>query len=226
MNLMSVQLSSVLKTVPNLGLLLRLKSKPKLCYGRRSVGQPVLLSGTHLGPMTRFLLLSDRCGCVDVGRVKGAVAHNCYCASPAQSFSGLSPARLVTIFYCLKFKTPKTWKARSPYLHLPAIGWPIYVPRHWVPFTSPLTTHRATVEVFGSPPHRFAFMLWVGVLLAADSQSTSSSGYRAILWDPWPDFSLLYFLHLTITFFFFLRRLLWQKNGSVVYSAITHYSGY
>jgi hypothetical protein len=28
----------------------------------------------------------------------------------------------------------------------------------------------------------------VGVLLAADSQSTSKSGYRASLWDPSPDF--------------------------------------
>jgi hypothetical protein len=45
----------------------------------------------------------------------------------------------------------------------------------------------------------------VGVL-AADSQSTSSSGYRASLWDPSPDFSLLFFLRLTITLVFFLRR--------------------
>jgi hypothetical protein len=42
----------------------------------------------------------------------------------------------------------------------------------------------------------------VGVLLAAYSQSTSSSGYQASLWDPWPDFILLFFLRLTITFFF------------------------
>jgi hypothetical protein len=28
----------------------------------------------------------------------------------------------------------------------------------------------------------------VGVLLAADCQSTSKSGYRASLWDPWPEF--------------------------------------
>jgi hypothetical protein len=33
----------------------------------------------------------------------------------------------------------------------------------------------------------------VGVLLAADSQSTSSPGYRASLWDPWPDVILLFF---------------------------------
>jgi hypothetical protein len=39
----------------------------------------------------------------------------------------------------------------------------------------------------------------VGVLLAADSQSTSSSGYRASLWDPLPDFILLFFFRLTNT---------------------------
>jgi hypothetical protein len=30
----------------------------KWCYDRRSIGQSVLVSGTHLGPMARFLLLS------------------------------------------------------------------------------------------------------------------------------------------------------------------------
>jgi hypothetical protein len=62
----------------------------------------------------------------------------------------------------------------------------------------------------------------VGVLLAADSQATSSSGYWASLWDPWPDFSLVFFLRLIITLVFFLRRLPGQENGSVVYSAVIH----
>jgi hypothetical protein len=35
---------------------------------RRSVGQSVLVSSTHLRLTTRFLLLSDSCGFVDVGR--------------------------------------------------------------------------------------------------------------------------------------------------------------
>jgi hypothetical protein len=37
------------------------KSTSKLCYDRRSVGQSVLVSNTHLGPKTTFLLLSDSC---------------------------------------------------------------------------------------------------------------------------------------------------------------------
>jgi hypothetical protein len=36
---------------------------------------------------------------------------------------------------------------RSPYLYPPGTGWPNYIPRHWVPFPSPFTTRRATVEV-------------------------------------------------------------------------------
>jgi hypothetical protein len=39
----------------------------KLCYDRWSIGQSVLVSSTHVGLMTRILLLSDICGFVDVG---------------------------------------------------------------------------------------------------------------------------------------------------------------
>jgi hypothetical protein len=45
----------------------------------------------------------------------------------------------------------------------------------------------------------------VGVLLAADSQSTSSSGYRASLWDPWPDFYLA-LLTSTDSYYFLLSK--------------------
>jgi hypothetical protein len=65
-----------------------------------------------------------------------------------RSHSGPSSAGVVTIFYCLKFETPPT-----PYLYPPGTAWPIYTPRHWVPFSSPPTILRATVELFDSPPH-------------------------------------------------------------------------
>jgi hypothetical protein len=54
----------------------------------------------------------------------------------------------MTIFYCLRFETHPTWRARSPYLYPPGTGWPSYTSRHWVPFSSPPTTRRTTVEVF------------------------------------------------------------------------------
>jgi hypothetical protein len=41
-------------------------NKPELCYDRRSVSQSLLVSGTHLGPMTRFVLLCDSFGFVDM----------------------------------------------------------------------------------------------------------------------------------------------------------------
>jgi hypothetical protein len=74
----------------------------------------------HLGPKTRFLLLSGSCGFFYVGRPfwqeDGRVIYNCCWTSPAQSFSSPSPAVLMTIFRCLRFETPPTWRARSPYL--------------------------------------------------------------------------------------------------------------
>jgi hypothetical protein len=42
-------------------------TKSKLCYYRRSVGRSVLVSSPHMGPKTRFLLLSEIRGFVDVG---------------------------------------------------------------------------------------------------------------------------------------------------------------
>jgi hypothetical protein len=45
-------------------------------------------------------------------------------------------------------ETPPTWRANSPYLYPPGTGWPSYTRGHWVTFPSPLTTRRATVEVF------------------------------------------------------------------------------
>jgi hypothetical protein len=54
----------------------------------------------------------------------------------------------MTVFYCIRFETPPTWRAMSPYLYLPGIRWPSYNPRHWVTFSSPPTTRRATVEAF------------------------------------------------------------------------------
>jgi hypothetical protein len=57
-----------------------------------------------------------------------------------------------TIFYCLRFEILPNWRARSSYLYPLGAGWSGYTPRHWFPFSSPLMTHRATVEVF-EPSH-------------------------------------------------------------------------
>jgi hypothetical protein len=73
------------------------------------VGRSVLELSTHLGLTTRFLLLSDSCVFLDLGRSlwrkDGSVTYeyNCCWSSPTQSFSGPSPVGLATILYCLRF---------------------------------------------------------------------------------------------------------------------------
>jgi hypothetical protein len=47
-------------------------------------------------------------------REDGSVVYNCCWPSPAQLFSCSSPAGLITIFHCLRFETPPTWRMRSP----------------------------------------------------------------------------------------------------------------
>jgi hypothetical protein len=78
------------------------ESSRVLYYDRRSVGQSVLVSSTHLGLTIGLSLLSDSCGFVDVGRSlwreDGSLVYNCCWPSPAQLFSGPSPVRLVTMF--------------------------------------------------------------------------------------------------------------------------------
>jgi hypothetical protein len=127
----------------------KLELKSKLCYDRRSVGHSVLVSSSHVGLKTRFLLLSDSYRFVDVGGSLelegGSAVYNCCWASPAHSFLGPSPAVLVTIFYRLRFETPRTWRAKSPYLYPPGTGWPSYTPRHWVKSKSKLYYDRRSV---------------------------------------------------------------------------------
>jgi hypothetical protein len=44
------------------------------------------------------------------------------------------------------YAQPSIWRTRQLYLCSPVIGWPSYTPRYGVPFSSPSTTRRATVE--------------------------------------------------------------------------------
>jgi hypothetical protein len=124
----------------------------------------------------QILLLSDGSDFINAGRSvwreDGSVVYKCYWFWPAQSLSRPSPVGLMTIFYCLRFQTPPTRWARSPYLHPPGTGWPRYTPRHWIPFPSPPTTCRATMEVF-EPASTWAtrclYSLAVKLLLALTS---------------------------------------------------------
>jgi hypothetical protein len=98
------------------------KSKSKLHCDWRSVSLGV---EPHLGLMTRYLLLFDNYGLVFVGRPlwreDGSVFYICCWPSPAWSFSG-----------------PIPWDS-----------WPYFTDSDLrLPFSSPPTTRRVTVEVF------------------------------------------------------------------------------
>jgi hypothetical protein len=116
----------------------KVRSQSELCYDRRSVDQSLLVLSTHLMLKTRFLLLSNSCEFVDLGlplwREGGSVVYNCCWPSSAHLFSGPSPAGLMTTFCCLRFETPPTWRAKSPYLCAPGTWWPRYTPGTGFPF--------------------------------------------------------------------------------------------
>jgi hypothetical protein len=92
------------------------KSKPELCYDRRSVGQSVFVSSTHLGRKARFLLLSDICEFVDglLWYEEGFVVYKCSWSSSVQSFLGPSPVWLMVIFYSPRFETPPNLEGQVP----------------------------------------------------------------------------------------------------------------
>jgi hypothetical protein len=65
-----------------------------------------------------------------------------------------SPTGLMTIIFCLRFDTPRTWRARFLYLYPPGRGWPDFIPRHWIPFSLPRATRKATGKYSTSPEYR------------------------------------------------------------------------
>jgi hypothetical protein len=63
------------------------------------------------------------------------------------SHSLLRVAQDPQLYFTVSSETFPTWSARSPYLYPPGTGCPSCIPGHCVPFLSPLTTRRATIEV-------------------------------------------------------------------------------
>jgi hypothetical protein len=93
----------------------RLMLKLNLIYDRRSVGEPVLVSGAHLGPATNFFSPWNSfrqllvCYFVAPSLTRGRVCnllYNCFWALPEQSLSGRSPAEITAMFYCLIWDSP------------------------------------------------------------------------------------------------------------------------
>jgi hypothetical protein len=83
-------------------------------------------------------------------RIEGAT---CQCDGSLRSYSRISRSEPLLSLpssssVALTRLSGVTWRTRFPYLCPPGTGWPSCTTRHWVTFTSPLATRRATVEVF------------------------------------------------------------------------------
>jgi hypothetical protein len=83
----------------------------------------------------------------------GSVVYNCCWSSPAHSFSGPSPAGLMTTFYSLRFETHPTWIARSPYLYPQEQGGPVISPGSGFPFRRLLRLAGLRWRYSNTPPH-------------------------------------------------------------------------
>jgi hypothetical protein len=84
------------------------------------------------------------------------LVYNCCWSSPADTFWGPSPAGLMTIFYCIIFETPPTWRARSPYLGPPGTEWPSYTPGTGLPFRRLLRLAGLRRRYSQPSPHGFS----------------------------------------------------------------------
>jgi hypothetical protein len=118
----------------------------------QSVSQSVCLGvKPTLGLVIRYDFLSERC-CVKVSVLFlwGALSDErnglLFEVCTITQWSESCRTRNHTLLSHLRL--PSTRGARFKYLYLQGTGWPSYTPGHWAPFTSPLTTHRATVEIF------------------------------------------------------------------------------
>jgi hypothetical protein len=118
-----------------------------------------------------------------------------------------------------------TWRTRSPYLQPPGIGWPCNIPRHWIPFSSPPTSRRATVIRTrlntGDSAVKVKVMLrptvdavWVcQAFVMTDGQSASLSWNKAPVWGLRPDLIMS-----DSCGFVDVGRSLWREDGSVVHN--------
>jgi hypothetical protein len=104
------------------------KSKSTLSYERRSVGQCLLVTCRHLGPMANFSVLFfffrqlRFCYHGEPSMTKKRICRlQLQLGFTSAVFLGSDSCETHDKFYCLKFETPSIWKAMFPYLFLPGI---------------------------------------------------------------------------------------------------------
>jgi hypothetical protein len=135
-----------------------LKLKLKLVYDRRSFGQSVLVSGSHLESMTSIFFYLTIAGFFmwdTLSDERTRLQFTCTVASgPCQSsHSWVEVPQNSRPYFTVSSETSPTWRARSPYLYPPGTGWPSYTPGHWVPFCRLLQLAGMRWRYSNPPPH-------------------------------------------------------------------------
>jgi hypothetical protein len=80
----------------------------------------------HLGPNTRFLLLSDSCGFLVWGVLSDERTRPLFTIAAGPRQRSHSRVRVP--------KDSRPWRVRSPYFYPPGTWRPGFTPKHWVPF--------------------------------------------------------------------------------------------
>jgi hypothetical protein len=129
-------------------------TKSKLIYDRRSVGQSVLMSGSHLEPLTRFLfsvwwLRDSWCGApsLTIGRVCNLLVQLLLGLARAESLLGRSPTELNDNILLLHLRLPQPG-GPGPHIYIPQEQGVQFYPLALGSLLWPFTTRRVTVEVF------------------------------------------------------------------------------
>jgi hypothetical protein len=128
------------------------KLKLKLSCDRRSVGQSVLVWGSHLELMNSVWQLRIswcRVPSLTRGRICNLLVKLLLSLARAVTLGSMSRRTHGHILLShLRLPQPG---GPGPCIYFPQEqGGPVIPPRHWVPFSSPLTTRRATVEEYSS----------------------------------------------------------------------------
>jgi hypothetical protein len=141
--------------------------KLSLSYFRLAVYRQSVLPTSPLRPTTSSFFFIWTLAVIvlmqlPLWREDGSVVYNCCWSSTSAVILGSESRGTHDHILLSQIREPPTWRAWSPYLYSPRTGWHSYTPRNWVAFSSPPTTHRATVEVFESastPKHCSAYDL-------------------------------------------------------------------
>jgi hypothetical protein len=147
-------------SISKLDFFLDKKLKLKLSYDRRSVGQSILVSGSHLEPMTRFFFFSVRQLRVSWHGTP-SLTRWWVCNLLAQLLLGLARAvtlgcksrRFTTIFYCLIWDSSNLEGQISVFIFPQEQGGSVIPPGTGFPFRRLLRLAGLRWRYSNPPPH-------------------------------------------------------------------------